>query len=281
MSKKKLVIIVACIIGVIGVAIAIGISSEPTPPAQNYTLTTDISPPGAGSVSPSGGEYDPGTQVTLTASPASDYTFGCWSSASGKIYTTTTIITMDSDKSFTAIFEPIVPTQFTTYTDELGLFSISYPPEWELGLEYMEELEQAAKDIISSITSDVSLEEAYFLFMAGLPEGFDPRVIIGVEPLPVDTWTLDEVVTSNIEGLKSVTSDYHEFSRVKTTVDNRTAVILDFQGNVAQSGMGRQVQMYLLVGKTTWCVVCGTSPDEFDKWEDDFDAIVRSLRVLK
>ena len=120
-----------------------------------------------------------------------------------------------------------------------------------------------------------------FLFIAGLPEDFDPRVIIGVEPLLEDTWTLDEAVTASIEGIKMVMPDYHEFSRVKTTVDNRTAVIIEFQGSVAQSGMYRQVQMYFLVGKTIWCVGCGTPLDEYSEWEDDFDAIVRSLRILK
>jgi uncharacterized repeat protein (TIGR02543 family) len=71
---------------------------------QTYTLTTNISPLGAGSVSPSGGEYESGVQVTLTASPASGYTFDYWSgSASGT--TPTITITMDSDKSLTAHFE--------------------------------------------------------------------------------------------------------------------------------------------------------------------------------
>ncbi len=280
MSKKKLAaIIITCTIAIIVIVVI----ATPTP---TYTLSVSVYPPEAGSVSPSGGEYESGLQITLTATPASGYTFDYWAlAASGSSNTVT--ITMNSDKTIGAYFKVVEPEptpdehDFTTYTDELSLFSISYPSEWELALEDMEEVEQATNDIISSITSDLPLEESIFLFMAGLPTGFDPRVIIGVEPLPVDTWTLDEVVTSSIEGIKSITSDYHEFSRVKTTIDNRTAVIIDIQGNVAQSGMYRQVQMYLLVGKTLWCVGCGTSPDEYSKWEDDFDAIVRSLRVLK
>ena len=294
MSKGKLAaIIIACTIVII---VVIVINTRPptaTTPAQNYTLTTHISPSGAGSVSPSGGEYESGLQITLTATPASDYTFDYWAlAASGSSNTVT--ITMNSDKTIGAYFkvvepeptpeepdEPAIPTQFTTYTDEVGLFSISYPPEWEPALEYMEEIEQASKDIIDSITSDIPLEEYILLFIAGLSTDFDPRVVIGVAPIPVDTWTLDEFVTSSIEGIKSIMSDYHEFSRVKTTIDNRTAVIIELQANVAQLGMYRQMQMYLLVGKTVWIVGCGTSPDKYSEWEDDFDAIVRSLRILK
>jgi hypothetical protein len=77
---------------------------ERTSSAETYTLTTVVSPSGAGSVSPSGGEYESGDQVTLTASPDSGYIFDYWSGgASGT--TTTITITMDSDKSLTANFE--------------------------------------------------------------------------------------------------------------------------------------------------------------------------------
>ena len=101
MSKGKLAgIIIACTIAII-VAIVI---TRPPPPTPTYTLSVSVSPSGAGAVSPSGGEYDPGAQVTLTASPASGYTFDYWSgSASGT--TPTVTITMDSDKSLTANFE--------------------------------------------------------------------------------------------------------------------------------------------------------------------------------
>jgi len=288
MSKKKLaVIIVACIIGVIvGVAIA-----TPTP---TYTLSVSVYPPEAGSVSPSGGEYESGLQVTLTATPTSGYTFDYWAlAASGSSNTVT--ITMNSDKIISAHFkvvepsptpeepEPEIPAHFTTYTDELSLFSISYPPEWEPIPGVIEEAEQAVKDIISSIASDLPVGNSSMLFMAGLPtmEGFMPNVNIVVEPLAETMWTHDEMVTAAIEGVKAVLSDYHEFSRVKTTIDNKTATIIEFQGNYAGFGTYRFVHMYLLVSKTVWGVGCTTLPDEYSKWEDDFDAIVRSLRILK
>jgi len=84
-----------------------------------YTLTINISPSGAGSVSPSGGEYESGEQVTLTASPASDYTFDYWGgSASGT--TSTITITMDSDKSLTAHFEAISTVPEVLFSDDFS-----------------------------------------------------------------------------------------------------------------------------------------------------------------
>jgi uncharacterized repeat protein (TIGR02543 family) len=121
MSKKKLTrITVACIIGII-VLVVIATSCGPT----LYTLTTNISPSGAGSVSPSGGEYESGMQVTLTAAPASGYTFDYWSgSASGT--TSTITITMDSDKSLTAHFKTSSQTYtLTTNVSPSGAGSVS------------------------------------------------------------------------------------------------------------------------------------------------------------
>ena len=72
-----------------------------------YTLTTGVSPGGGGIVSPVAGDhtYSGGTVVAVTATPASGYIFGHWSGActgSGSCS-----VTMDADKTVTAIFEPV------------------------------------------------------------------------------------------------------------------------------------------------------------------------------
>lgn len=102
MSKNKLAgIIVGCIVAIIVIIVIAAPKPTPTP---KYTLSASVSTSGAGSVSPSGGQYNSGVQVTLTANPASGYTFDYWSgSASGT--TPTITITMDSDKSVTANFK--------------------------------------------------------------------------------------------------------------------------------------------------------------------------------
>ena len=79
----------------------------PVPPAPEkpttYTLSVTVRPSGAGSVSPSTGQYKRGRKVTLTAIPGSNYCFLYWSGdASGS--STTITITMDSDKSIIAHF---------------------------------------------------------------------------------------------------------------------------------------------------------------------------------
>jgi len=118
MNKKKLAGIIACVIGVIVVIIAT--SNEPTPSTEIYTLTTNISPSGAGNVSPSGGEYESGLNVTLTASPASGYLFDHWSgNASGTSSSIT--INMNTNKDVTAHFKIFFSPTFSQVCKGLGI----------------------------------------------------------------------------------------------------------------------------------------------------------------
>lgn len=178
--------------------------------------------------------------------------------------------------------EPEIPTHFTTYTDEEALFSISYPPDWEPALYLIEGIEDAVKEVITSIESDVPLEGASIIFLAGLPTeiGYDPSVTIVVESLPGIVWTHDNMVEAEVRGIKQSIPDYHEFSRLKTTVGGREATIVESDGTFPGGEKSHNLQMYILVGKTAWIVTCGTSIGDFNRWEADLSAVVRSLRIL-
>jgi len=179
--------------------------------------------------------------------------------------------------------EPEIPARFTTYTDEAGLFSISYPPDWELALSLIEDLEEFTKELITSIESDLPLERTSTIFFAGLPTemGYDPNVTIGVESLLGVGWTLDKVVESGTRGIKDIAQEYHEYSRIKTTIGGREAVIIDSE--VYFPGLPKQhsLQMTTLVGKVAWYLTCSATLEKFSDFEDDFHAIVRSLRIFK
>ena len=86
------------------------------------------------------------------------------------------------------------------------------------------------------------------------------------------------MVRAEIESMKAAGPGYRVLSRVKTTIDGRTATILVSQETVAYDV--QFVQAFLLVGRAEWVVTCTTLSYEYSKWEYDFDAIVRSLRIL-
>jgi hypothetical protein len=179
--------------------------------------------------------------------------------------------------------EPAIPAHFTTFTDESGLYSISYPPDWVLALSEIEGLEQAMKELITSIESDAAVEKTTVIFLAGLAieMGYSPNVNILVESLPEAASTHDKMIEMEVNGIKYFLDDYHEFSRVKTTVGGREATILEWEGTYPQLGRQHQLQMFILVNKVGWVVTCTPPSGEFDEWEDDFQAVVRSLRIHK
>jgi hypothetical protein len=69
----------------------------------SYRLSTAASPPGAGSISPSGGTYEAGSTVSLIAQPSSRYEFDRWE-ADAFGYSSSISTTMNSDKHFIAVF---------------------------------------------------------------------------------------------------------------------------------------------------------------------------------
>lgn len=74
----------------------------------SYTLSITASPSAGGTVtaSPAGSSYAAGTVVTLTATPATGYTFSGWSGAASGTASTATV-TMNASLSVTASFSPV------------------------------------------------------------------------------------------------------------------------------------------------------------------------------
>ncbi|OGO19491.1 MAG: hypothetical protein A2Z15_06665 [Chloroflexi bacterium RBG_16_50_11] len=87
-----------------------------------YNLTAVTSPGAGGAVSPGSGTYDEGANVTITVTPAEGYRFDRWGGdASGNV--TSTTITMNADKSVTAIFIKLYTLTITVSPPEGGVVS--------------------------------------------------------------------------------------------------------------------------------------------------------------
>lgn len=84
---------------ILSIILFLSCGTEPTP---IYNLTTSVE--GEGIILPSGGEYEEGEKVTLTANPTEHWVLDSWS-GDGSGSSTTLTITMDSDKNVVGNFQ--------------------------------------------------------------------------------------------------------------------------------------------------------------------------------
>ncbi|GEM_PF-752964 len=92
-----------------------------------YLLSANTTGSGSVSLNPPGGVYNSGTVVTVTASPAAGFQFSGWSGhLTGS--TNPATITMNANKSVTATFTAVSPSQFMLTTSTAGSGSVSLNP---------------------------------------------------------------------------------------------------------------------------------------------------------
>ncbi len=122
-----------------------------------------------------------------------------------------------------SIPEPTIPPNFTTYTDDTGTFSISYPADWETPLSMLPELEQKAKDYLTSLSSHAPVDSLQVVFWAHDPTNYGgfPSMDISVEPIPANLQTLDSIVDAAIRTEKSLYPNFHELSQSKNNCGRR------------------------------------------------------------
>ncbi len=92
-----------------------------------YTLTTNVSPTGAGTIEidPPTGPYKEGSSVIVTAVPSNHYVFDSWSGDLSGVTTSTTTFAIYEDKNITATF--IEYATLTINTEGIG--SVAVDPE--------------------------------------------------------------------------------------------------------------------------------------------------------
>ncbi len=174
-----------------------------------------------------------------------------------------------------------IPPHFTTYTSE-GLFSISYPPDWAPATAMMEDVWEEVKEWIKSVDPEVSVEEQQVLFLGGIPieEGYYPNVNIMVTPRAIGYWTLNEIVEADDVWCREHLQKYREYSQINTNIGEREAVISDWEAYDPDLVTWRYLTAYIVKDKFLWTITCSAESGEFKDFEDDFYAIIRSLRIL-
>ena len=196
-------------------------------------------------------------------------------------------IEKEASKGVCARSKSLIPANFTTYTDEVCLFRISYPTNWEPAFSIIESLKQKTIKYLKSIDSKSSFafERSNIVFFGGVPldsDGYNPNITVFIDPLVDDKFKLEDLVELSVQGWKKEAEEYREFSRTKTIIDGKQAIILDYEGHYPNLGSIHVLLMIMLADRFVWMVSCGVVPPlNFYDFKDDLYAIVKSFQILK
>jgi hypothetical protein len=223
---------------------------------QTYTLTTSVSPSGAGSVSPSGGQYESGVSVTLIATPASGYTFDYWS-GSASVTTSTITVTMNSDKSLTANFKAMpaggtgLPNGWETYNNEEYEFQFYYPGTW----------------------SEIAYPGATVAIGEPLSGTFQHNVNVVIEPT---TLTLKQYIPATKQALENL--GFTILSEDDLIVSGRSGhewvMTKDWSTAVT-----KQRQVIFIANGNAYILTCSALVETYSSYTNTFDTIVKSFLI--
>jgi hypothetical protein len=181
--------------------------------------------------------------------------------------------------------ESSIPTNFTTYIDEINLFSISFPTDWVPAFSMIESLKQWTDNYMNSIDEKGSLEKSNIVFFGGVPLDsghYNPNISILAEPLGDDNVKLEDMVEDLVREYKKVAEKYREFSRTKTIIDGRKAIILDLEAHFPNLVLVHCLVMFTVIDKFGWAITCTVCPPlNFYDFKVDLYAIVKSFKILK
>ena len=168
-----------------------------------YTIS--VSTEEGGSVSSNGGEYQEGTQVTLTATPDEGFEFSGWSDGSTEA---TRVITASEDLTLTASFTELIISYTLTVTSGEGGSVSSEGGEYNEGTEVT--LTATADDGYRfTVWSDGSTEESITITLSE-----DTSIEAIFEMIPIYNLTIKESQGGTISGLGG---DYEQGSMVTLT----------------------------------------------------------------
>jgi hypothetical protein len=149
----------------------------------------------------------------------------------------------------------------------------------------IESLKQEAENLLKSIDEKGSFKKNNVVFFGGVPLDsgyYNPNFGIIVEPLGDDNVKLEDLVELSIRECKRISEEYREFSRTKTIIDGRQAIILDFEAHVPNLALIHYLSMSMCIDKFLWTTTCAICPPlNFYDFKNDLYAIVKSFQVLK
>ena len=171
---------------------------------------------------------------------------------------------------------------FTTYDDSTNLYSISYPQKWELA-NSMSTLQSQITTTINKISVGTPLTIGSVIFVAGLKAdvGYYPNIDISVDPAPTGLTNNDQAVQAEVNGIKTLHSDYQEITRTKIIVNGKNVWLLEFKATFTNTPLMHDYLVVYLLNGNIWTLTCTVTDADFSQFNNEFTVIINSLKINK
>lgn len=166
---------------------------------------------------------------------------------------------------------------FVTYTDESGLFEISLPREWEISdpSGISADLQKTWQNI-----HNYGADGAITIFKAAnVNEDCIPMVSINLNDT-IGMKSLFDDLDSMIS-LAHISDKYTVIDFAKTAFQGRDTTILHWEADYFGTGKNHYLHMFTVSDDVLWTVVCTTKMGCFEYYEDIFNDILCSFKILK
>jgi len=174
-----------------------------------------------------------------------------------------------------------VPASYTSYTDSTGLFTISYPANWEELPDSAGVDETEMENLIEKINSG-TLDDAGPIYYWGFPSenSFNPTCSLVVEPRGNSQRDIRQVMEESIGFMQEIWTGFQQISLEYGKKDGRDIATLEYLATISETQVHSLVQV-TIDGNVIWtngCIVRLTSV-EYRWYEIPLNQIVRSLEI--
>lgn len=168
------------------------------------------------------------------------------------------------------------PDHFTTYLDEAGFFSISYPDDWRpIELSGSKDTRAIAQEI-----REGDLEWATTVFTACLPPTNTPGMSINVNSAEASGNSLYYETQQAAEEMQRLLSEFNLVSLTEATIAGRDTVIMECVADYTGEGVAHYIHLLAAQDQALWTVSCSTEVSQFEDYQEDLYQIIYSFRLL-
>jgi len=174
-----------------------------------------------------------------------------------------------------------IPANYISHTDETGLFTVSYPSNWEeipnpIGVD------EGEMQYLIEKTNQGILDDAGPVYFWGFPsEGnFNPICSLVVEPRDESQPNIQQVMDETTSIMGELWSGFQQVSLEYENIYGREVAILEYTATISET-QAHSLVLMTIDGDVIWtnsCIVRSLSVD-YNWYERTLNNIVRSLEI--